>query len=231
MAMTKCKECKSEISNKAKACPNCGAKVQKQVGWVGIVFVLLVAWVIFSGIMSVDDVTSQNASTSGGTSSSPSTQEPKKPTSKWSTSVSVDEMTGSKQAFANSVRVSPTRQMQFPYSDVKAWLGVGCDGDSEWAYFGFSTAPNLTNENTESGYDIIDARIKWDDEIQQTRLTQEWGERFIGFGYDEGAISKITSSSTVLLELSWHGEGNVNFRFPLKGSAAALNEMRSKCRS
>jgi len=120
--------------------------------------------------------------------------------------------------------------MDFPYADVEAWMGVGCDGSSEWAYFGFSTSPNITNADTEDGYNVISARIKWDNSIQNTRLIQEWGAKSIHFSDGASAIAKIAGSSTVMLELSWHGEGRVNFQFPLKGSSAAIQEMREKCK-
>ncbi|HCI3908997.1 TPA: zinc-ribbon domain-containing protein, partial [Pseudomonas aeruginosa] len=35
MALIKCKECGAQVSNKAKACPSCGAKVPKSVGVIG----------------------------------------------------------------------------------------------------------------------------------------------------------------------------------------------------
>jgi arsenate reductase-like glutaredoxin family protein len=66
----------------------------------------------------------------------------------WETSTSVDEMSGKHQAFARSPIVSPTKPMGFPYSDVQAWLGVGCDGSNEWAYIGFTESPNLLNTET-----------------------------------------------------------------------------------
>lgn len=172
----------------------------------------------------------------GGTSSKPpstsrkSTSVPAKPRPSWSTQVSIDEMTGKKQAYATSVRVPPTKRMDFPYADVEAWMGIGCDGSSEWVYFGFSTSPNLTNTETEDGYSVIKARVRWDDTIQETRLIQEWGAKSIHFSDHASVISKIASSSSVMLELSWHGEGRVNFLFPLNGSSAAIQEMRAKCK-
>jgi len=139
-------------------------------------------------------------------------------------------MTGKTQAFAFSESVPPTRAMGFPYSDVKGWVGVGCDGSSEWAYFGFTTAPNLSGDETKDGYNLINTRIKWGDAVQNTRLTQDWGAKFIHFSNKAAAIAKIAGSSSLLLELNWHGEGRVNFDFPLKGSAAAIQEMREKCK-
>lgn len=46
MAMVKCKECGKEISNKAKACPSCGAKVKKPIYKKPVLYVLIVILVI-----------------------------------------------------------------------------------------------------------------------------------------------------------------------------------------
>jgi hypothetical protein len=119
--------------------------------------------------------------------------------------------------------------MNFPYSDVKAWLGVGCDGSNEWAYIGFNKSPNLVDTETEDGYNTIRTRIKWNDSIQKVTLIQEWGASFIHFQNDRDAISKIVSSNSALLELKWHGQQATYFKFPLDGSSAALKSMRSKC--
>jgi hypothetical protein len=121
--------------------------------------------------------------------------------------------------------------MDSPYSDVLAWMGVGCDGSSEWAYFGFSTSPNIINDETEDGYSVINTRVKWDNSIQNTQLIQEWGAKSIHFSNKAAAIEKISGSSSVMLELNWHGQGSVNFQFPLKGSSEAIQDMRAKCRS
>lgn len=60
MALIKCKECGHDVSDKADACPNCGAKVQKpaqQVGCgtiVGVVFLVGFLIAVFSGSSSSD---------------------------------------------------------------------------------------------------------------------------------------------------------------------------------
>ncbi len=234
MALIKCKECQKDVSDKAKKCPNCGAKVVKPVGPLGIIFVLIVGWFFYSAF-STDSSTSTAPKVSSNQNDSAEATDPtpdksQKPKTAWNTTVSVDEMTGKTQAFAYSKSVSPTRQMDFPYSNVEAWVGVGCDGSSEWAYFGFTTAPNLTNDDTKDGYNLISTRVKWNDSIENTRLTQDWGSKFIHFSNKSAAISKITSSSSMMLELQWHGQGRVNFAFPLKGSSEAIQEMRLKCK-
>lgn len=147
----------------------------------------------------------------------------------WTNSVSEDEMTGERSCFAQSPVTSATKEMSFPYTDTYAWLGIGYDGQSEWVYFGFSNEPNLTDDDTMDGYDRINTRIKWDNEVVNATFTQEWGSKFIHFTNDRAAITKIIQSNTVLLELSWYGEGQTYFRFSLQGSSDAIRKMRSSC--
>ena len=148
----------------------------------------------------------------------------------WTTSTSVDEMTGVRSAHAQSPSVTPIERMDFPYYYVRAWLGFGTDGVDEWAYVGFSTEPNLTGTNTQDGYDTFVARIKWDDKLETVRFTQNWGSSFIHFRYDNNAISNMITENTVLLELNWYGEGKVYFRFPLSGSSTAIAKARTACK-
>ncbi len=67
MALIKCKECGEKVSNKADACPKCGAPFRLRVkGPSGcmmliIVFVSIIALIIFLSKMSVDSSTNQNA--------------------------------------------------------------------------------------------------------------------------------------------------------------------------
>ena len=147
----------------------------------------------------------------------------------WDTSLSKDEMTGERSAYASSPITGPTKRMGFPYSDTKAWLGVGCDGTNEWVYVGFNTAPNLNKADTEDGYNLIRTRIKWDDKVENITLTQPWGAKYIHFRDDKSIISNIAKSNSVLLELNWHGEGKTYFKFSLSGSSAALKKIRSEC--
>lgn len=52
MAMTKCKECGKDISTKAEQCPSCGAKVQKKLGVVSSIIVVVV--IFFAGKVFID---------------------------------------------------------------------------------------------------------------------------------------------------------------------------------
>ena len=149
----------------------------------------------------------------------------------WKTSKNVDKMTGTGSSYAHSPSVNSDPAMDFPYNNVRAWLGVGCDENSEWAYIGLNESPNLTDTKTQDGYDRIKTRIKWDDLVKEVELTQKWGDNFLSFTNDGYDIAKIQSSNTVLLELKWYGEGDVYFEFPLNGSSKAINKIRRECKS
>jgi len=143
----------------------------------------------------------------------------------WYVSNSIDEMEGTESWFAISSSVKPTKSMEWPYNDVTASLVVGYNGEDIWVYVAFNKSPNLQNDITKDGYNLIHTRIKWDESVENTTLTQEWNSKFIHFRDDQTIISKIEQSNTVLLELDWYGQGEVYFSFPLDGSEDAINEI------
>ncbi|WP_415712704.1 hypothetical protein [Maridesulfovibrio sp.] len=147
----------------------------------------------------------------------------------WTTQTSNDEMDGTTNCFAHSQDVRPTKAMSFPYAKVRAWLGVGTDGKSEWAYIGFSEEPNIINKKVGNGYGTIKTRIKWGDRVEEISLTQDWGSKFIHFNYDSQIIAKIAKHGKVMIELDWFRQGKRYFVFSLQGSSAALAKIRNSC--
>ena len=146
----------------------------------------------------------------------------------WDVSSSVDEMTGKTTSYCSSPVIYSTKSMEFPYSDTKAWLGIGSNGDSEWVYIGFTNAPNLIDTDTEDGYNVISTRVKWDDNLENQRFTQDWGAKFLHFSNDKSVIQNIMKSNSLLVELNWHGNGKTYFRFNLNGSSNAISQMQAK---
>lgn len=146
----------------------------------------------------------------------------------WTTFYSEDEMEGTIMWFAQSPAVESTKKMQFPYSDTKVRVIVGYDGEKEWCYLSFNNSPNLVNTINGDGRDIINTRVKWDEDIEDVRLIQEWNSRFVHFSNGDKIIPKIKKSNTALLELTWHRQGEVYFKIPLKGSSAAIDKLHNK---
>jgi len=231
MALTKCKECGNEVSTKADSCPKCGAKTPKKTSlftWLVLILMLAIGYTVVqspSSTSSYPAETSRASATEVGTTTK--TPEIRLPT--WSNRTSKDVMTNKFQAFASSPRAASKTDMEFPYQGTVGWLGIGCDTNSEWAYFGFTNQPNITNDETEDGYNLIETRIRWDDQVQDVVLIQTWGAKFLHFKNDTAAILKIASSNSVLLELNWHGQKPVHFEFTLRGSSKAIQELRNAC--
>ena len=121
------------------------------------------------------------------------------------------------------------REWGFHTVTLKRGLEQVCKGKSEWAFVGFSTSPNLSDTDTKDGYNLITTRIKWDDKVEYTTLTQDWGSKFIHFSKAKSIIFNLAKSNSVLLELKWHGEGKTYFIFSLTGSSAALKKIRKSC--
>ena len=64
MAMIKCNECGKEISDTAKACPHCGAKVPRPSIWpwvVGVPFALFLAFLLFGAAVGSTPEAKQKA--------------------------------------------------------------------------------------------------------------------------------------------------------------------------
>jgi len=229
MALVKCKECGEDVSSKAKTCPKCGAKVPKKTSlftWLVLLFIILVVYV---GSKTTSSTSSSNDSPALSSSQKSESNKAPPPKPAWSISTSKDEMTGEFIAFAYSPTVFPTKIMSFPYKDVTSWMGVGCNSKREWVYFGFSTAPNLMKAETKNGYNLINTRVKWNSQVENVTLTQNWGDKFIHFRNDNAVISKISASTTALLELHWYGQKTTFFEYSLNGSSKAIDEIRAKC--
>ncbi len=125
---------------------------------------------------------------------------------KWEVFVDKDVMTGDETWIAASPEASTMEGLNFSnfitLAGVRARLCVSYDGEKEWVYIGFNVTPNPLDTTIGDGYDIITTRIKWDDEIETTKLTQEWGSKYLHFTEDEEVVSKIINSDTMLLELN-----------------------------
>lgn len=149
----------------------------------------------------------------------------------WSVSSNVDEMTGETTHYAMSQSKVSTKKMEFPYRDVRSWIGVGCNKKDEWVFIGFNKSPNITNDKTQDGWSLISTRFKWDKDVESVKLSQTWGSKFLHFrGKDSKFITKIESKNSGLLELSWHGQGSVYFPYSFAGSSKAIATIRQKCK-
>jgi RNA polymerase subunit RPABC4/transcription elongation factor Spt4 len=231
MSLIECKECKKEISKKATKCPHCGAPAKKKTSiftWLVLVIIVYIVYLAGKSPSPTSPVSSKEKSPSQTKTDTEQAPENNTP---WTLTSDKDEMTGESSEYMISDSVYPIRKMDFPYHNVNASLVVACDSKREWAYFAFNTSPNLANDETQDGYNLINTRIKWGEQLQDAILTQRWNSKFIQFQDSKAAINNIMKYNIARLELQWHGEKPAHFDFSLKDSSASIQKLRNKCSS
>lgn len=116
MALIKCKECGTEVSSKAEACPKCGARVAaKQMGCGTIIGIFLLIGIIGYAISSISSsgTKSESSSPPPGSASTPAPM----PLSgdQWLYSKHEDSMSKG-MIYQASVKSMNTINLDFPYS-------------------------------------------------------------------------------------------------------------------
>ena len=217
------------VSDSAGPSRHFAAMKEFTIGLIAAVVVILSCTDSSDSLDSSGSSSGVSASESSGGSSTTRSR-----SSNWSSiTYYADEMTGEQSFGAYSKAAGPTRSMEWPYNDVTAQVYFSCDAgkNNEGAWIRFSTSPNLIDDDIESGYNVINTRIRWDDKAAESAtLTQQWGSEDLSFRYDQWAINRILAHNTMLLELNWYESGRVFFRFDLSGSTSAIEQARGKCR-
>ena len=130
---------------------------------------------------------------------------------------------------ANSPLVKSKYGMSFPYRGAQARITVSCGSYGESATIKFTEAPNIVAAKQGlNGFSEFHAHVEWDGKSERTEFWQEWGSSTILFA-DDNAIAKLAGANTMLIKLRWYGQELAYFEFPLKGSSAAIKNMRSNC--
>jgi hypothetical protein len=149
--------------------------------------------------------------------------------SDWTASQSKDEMTGNETFYIFTDWASPKYPMSFPYAKTKSVIGIGCSKYGIVPYFNFTSKPNITKAETKDGYNEIITRIKFDNTLEDIKLTQKWGSKSL-FVYNEKAfIKSLEKTNEVLLELNWYGNSSVYFKYYTDETSQAIKSLKSKC--
>ena len=212
MALKPCKECGSQVSDKAESCPQCGAKVKKDVPrWV----VWLVLICIGLAIIGSCQPSSTSKSSASSNSNSGLASEPK---SNWVSNSSTDEMRGTKSQTTYTSSVNKVN-FEFPYS-----------GGSNL---------NLMVRNNASQKDVIitiskgqflcgmidgcEVNFKFDNNPVQSITMVESDSHdsdilFIKYPKTANSvIQKLKNSQKLIIEPKFYQEGSKQFTFELSG--------------
>jgi len=146
----------------------------------------------------------------------------------WTIFKSVDEMTGKVTSYAILTNlVKPLESMDFPYEDLTATLVIECDSQSKTVAISFSSIPTLTNTKLRGGYEELETRVKFDNDIDTVSIIHGIGSYDLVFESPEDILPKLVHSRTLLIELPWYREGDVYFKFKLKGLPKAIKKLNS----
>lgn len=147
----------------------------------------------------------------------------------WFESSSTGKLTQELSYFAVSARTAPKLRMAYPYNQLTATIGFGCDKSEQWMYVAFSEPPNFANTETEEELHRFVTKIMFDEQSAKYEATQAFGSRFIHFREDALVLENLLQANHMVFEVDWHREGFVQFQFPLSGSADIIKKTQSKC--
>lgn len=213
MALKPCKECGSQVSDKAESCPQCGAKVKKKVPkwivWVVFIFV-------FVGIVG----SCQNSSDKG--SSEPSVKsnnnQVSEPKSNWISNSSTDEMRGTKSQTTYTSSINKVN-FEFPYSGGSNLnLMVRNNAGQKDVIITISKGQFLCGM-----IDGCEVNFKFDNHPVQsiTMVESDSHDSDILFiKYPKTAnnvIKKLKASQKLIIEPKFYQEGSKQFIFELSG--------------
>lgn len=143
-----------------------------------------------------------------------------------------DPMSTNHTYYATSSMSLPMKKLGFPYSDAKSWVGVGCDTDKNyWAFIGFNKA-NFSGGEWQNKSKVHSTKIKYDDDIRFIRFEEaDNGKEFLHVKSDfrDIFIDNVKSSNTVITGVPWYKQGDVWFKYSMRGSTKAINTIFSKC--
>jgi hypothetical protein len=199
MALIKCKECGSEVSNGAKTCPKCGAPIPKGTSiftWFATFIFILI---IFQVITPKSDATIEPA---------PKTAEQPQP---WVYETDTDKMSGKESKFAKSVSTN-SHDLQFPYQGgtnmtitLRKHPRMGVD-----AYISVNKGQLDTN------YDGTIISVKFDDKplVKFSMNSPDDGSRdTLFFQNQKRFIENIKKAKRVIIEAQFYHDGNRQFEF------------------
>jgi len=66
--------------------------------------------------------------------------------------------------------------------------------------------------------------------LENVTLNQDWGSKAL-FLYNEKAfIKSLQNTGEVLLELNWHGNNNVYFKYFTEEASQEIERLKAKCK-
>lgn len=222
MALIKCKECDKEVSDKAKACPHCGAEIPRTSAVAKIFAWTIGILVLFSiiGSCSGNKPTATSSTTRPANVVASSEQytgpKPQENTTSWDYSEHEDAISGKKYDTASTKSIN-TVQLNFPYQ-------------------GGTYGEILIRSHPRWGKDVIfiidkgqfvcsagsgcNVAIKIDDKPPfqvSASLPEDYSSTTLFLGNSASLIKKIKSGKKMVVAANLYKEGQPAFEFDIAG--------------
>ncbi len=219
MAIKPCKECGAPVSDKATACPMCGAKVKKMSLFLKIVlwFFLIMIFFAVIGKIAEPNKTVKQGNTQDSAQASNGTSEPVKPEN-WFNNVSKDEMRGTETRSTRTISINQA-DFEFPYNGGSNLILTVRNGKS-----GTDLIINITKgQFICSSFDGCKVNFKFDNgNIQSvTMVGTDTHDTDVLFVQSEATtkklIEKLKVSKKLIVEPSFFQEGTKQFTFNVEG--------------
>jgi hypothetical protein len=208
MALVECKECKAQISDKAEACPQCGAKIKKPSGCFVFVLISIVVLVI---IGSVSGGRSNQTKTATTPTETPETAAP----NTWKYSTNKDDVSG--KPFKDATVLSNnTEQLEFPYQGGT----VGFITIRNHPRYGKDIIFQVNKGQLSCQYNNCYISIRFDDgpviKNYVTEPADNSHESYFLSNYKK-TLAKIQASKKIYVEVTFHSQGSRTFEFNTYG--------------
>ena len=186
-------------------------------GWLNAVGICTVLWWTVDSIIPEDTGKEESMKASVNNSG-------------WSTSATTDAMTEVKSYHAISNQTVSLEPLGFPYKDVKTYMGFSCQPSNGFQVYFVFNKTNIPKKRVKNGDWYIDARVKFDDNIDTYPLLLVKGKSNSLYftndslpvldvlkEIDSKLLGRLLDSQSILLELEYHDNGYVNFQYDLNG--------------
>lgn len=214
MAVKPCKECGHSVSDKAESCPSCGVKIQKGVPrWaVWLVFLFVFAAIVEScSEMYKSSAENRPIDTN-------STTAIVEESSNWNTSVSNDEMRGTKSKTTYNISKNSVN-FGFPYNGgSKLYLYVMNKAGKKEIMIEISKGQFVCGviDNCEVNFKFDDGAVKSISMIGSD--SHDSDILFVNYSKTTNSlIEKMKTSKKLIIEPNFYQEGTKQFTFELKG--------------
>lgn len=128
----------------------------------------------------------------------------------WTTEKISDDWEETTRTIIFSDTVTPNKPLDFPYSNPTVYMYWDCNNGG---FVMRNTASNITDTDTEDGYDLISHSIKIDNQKKLIQSYQTWGSEFILIDYYDSVEEEFANE--LIIRLNHYGDGYRQYKFDL----------------